>query len=108
MSAFITIILMAIVGAIGVIIFPDPHFNLVGNLVCPQGSTFSQEAVQLSYHEPGEYTFLVSCLTEDGEDLATGASIFKAIFLILGGYFLIFFLGSLAWQLRAKVIARNL
>ena len=108
MSAFMAIVLMAIVGAIGVILLPDPHFNLVGDLVCPQESTFSQEAAQLSYHEPGEYTFLVSCLTEDGDDLATGASIFKAIFFILGGYFLVFFLGSLAWQLRGKLITRNL
>lgn len=107
-AAMIAMILMGIFGAVGIIVFPDFHFNLVGNLVCKEGTTFSQKAVQYDYHESDEFTFLIRCVTDEGVDTASDGAIFIAVFLILGGYFLLFFLISLVFQFRGKMVEKRL
>ncbi len=73
-------------GGIATAIAPDFHFNLVGDFVCPEGTTFEYRQVRYSYHQPGEYTIEAQCVDDEGQ--ATEGQELKAIGAIMGFYFL--------------------
>lgn len=73
-------------GGIAAAVAPDSHFNLVGDFVCPEGSTFEYRQARYSYHQPGEYTIEAQCVDDEGQ--ATEGQELKAIGAIMGLYFL--------------------
>jgi hypothetical protein len=73
-------------GGIAAAIAPDFHFNLVGDFVCPEGTTFEYRQARYSYHQPGEYAIEAKCIDDEGQ--ATEGQELKAIGAIMGLYFL--------------------
>jgi hypothetical protein len=73
-------------GGIATALAPDFHFDLVGDFVCPEGTTFEYHQARYSYHQPGEYTIEARCVDAEGQ--AKEGQVFKAIGAIMGLYFL--------------------
>lgn len=73
-------------GGVAVAVAPDVHFGLVGDFVCPEGTSLEYRQVRYSYHQPGEYTIEASCVDDEG--LAIEGQEFKAIGATMGFYFL--------------------
>ena len=76
-------------GGVAVAVAPDFHFGLVGDFVCPQGTSLEYRQVRYSYHQPGEYTIEASCVDAEGHQ--TQNQQFKAIGAVMGLYFLVCF-----------------
>jgi hypothetical protein len=76
-------------GGVAVAVAPDFHFDLVGDFVCPEGTSLEYGKVRYSYHQPGEYTIEASCVNDEGRELK-GQEL-KAIGSVMGFYFLICF-----------------
>jgi hypothetical protein len=74
------------IGGIATAIAPDFHFNLVGDFVCPEDTTFEYHQVRYSYHHPGEYTIEARCVDNEGQAIEN--QVLKAIGSIMGLYFL--------------------
>lgn len=76
-------------GGVAVAVAPDFHFDLVGDFVCPEGTSLVYRQVRYSYHQPGEYTIEASCVDDEGRKIA--GQEFKAIGSVMGFYFLVCF-----------------
>ena len=53
-------------GGIGAAVAPDFHYDLVGDFVCPEGTTLEYHQVKYSFHQPGEYSIEASCVDNEG------------------------------------------
>lgn len=87
---FFALVTAATFGAPLLAMQPEWTLGLVEGVVCPEGSELEFEAVRQSWHRPGEYTPVVSCVAADGSRLE-GREM-RGIFAVLGGAFLICFI----------------
>lgn len=101
-------------GGVALAVAPDFHFNLVGDFVCPEGSSLEYRQVRYSYHQPGEYTIEASCVDDAGQEIK-GQEL-KAIGAVMGFYFLVCFtplfvlgivLSGLIIRLLNKILKRS-
>jgi hypothetical protein len=76
-------------GGVAAAVAPDFHFGLVGDFVCPEGSSLEYRQVRYSYHQPGEYTIEASCVDVDGHQIHNQE--LKAFGAVMGFYFLVCF-----------------
>lgn len=85
---FTAIIFAAGFGAPATVMAPEFHYQLLEDVLCPEGTTIDFYSVQRSYHEPGESEPHVECVYEDGTRID---KTLQGFFAPLGMYFIICF-----------------
>jgi hypothetical protein len=59
--------LAGMIGGVSAVVAPEPVFDLVEPMVCPEGARLEYELNQRSYNRPGEYELDLYCVSPGGE-----------------------------------------
>jgi hypothetical protein len=81
--------LFGAVGGVSMGVSPEPTFQLVEGIICPEDATLEYFEKNYSFHEPGEVEPNVECVSANGDRKDVTL---LAIAAVLGGSFLLCFL----------------
>lgn len=65
-AATLALPLAGMIGGVSAAVAPEPVFELLEPMVCPEGSRLRYELNQRSYNRPGEYELDLYCVTPEG------------------------------------------
>jgi hypothetical protein len=84
---------MSLAGGLAAGVAPEFHYNLIGERICPPGSTTGYTTEEVEDPEGGSSALTtLHCYDGEGNDLAGPSTQLRATALIWGGYFALCFI----------------